>query len=283
MTGILSHIMEYEPAWLFPVVAFTSVHFFSEPLRWRVYTEEIGTIQFTRLFYIFSVTALISYLFPLKLGIPVRIWLLGRIKEITVAAIVSYMVVDGSIYTLLSALTAIPGVLLLSATLPLLPVLIGAVALAATLYLIGSGHQWVSTHLSPKLQDALASFRRINLRVLLLIGSIILVDIASQLICHLLLLKVVGMDLPWITVVAAAAFAMFVGIASALPLGIGVYDVTMAGLLMGMGARPDQAFSVVLLIRLANLLVCMIVGVPSLWKLGLKYADIQNRVAKVRP
>jgi len=273
---MLSEFIHWHLAWLAPILKFVFIHFITEPLRWYIYIRLPSALRFSELFCIFSLTAMISYLFPLKLGLPVRMWLLTRAKRMRFSFVAGVMAMDGVIFTLCWGAAALVGMICLAMHIHLIPIIIGMLMFTALLYLLGPGKRLLQEKLSQKWGQALEFMHHIRLPLLAAAAGVILFDIASQMLRHIALAELVGMQLPWTRILAAAAVAFFIGLASTLPLGLGAYDATLIGLLAGMGAPAEQGIAMVVINRFVSLLVSLAVGVPSAWKLGINSRKLRE-------
>ena len=90
----LSNLLK--PGVLFPLLFLYACHFFAEPIRWVAYTWQIQEQgKFDRIFACFNITALLSYSLPLKLGLPLRLFLLRHFMKLKGKQIIQLMTLDG--------------------------------------------------------------------------------------------------------------------------------------------------------------------------------------------
>ena len=267
---MLSNSIHWNLVWIVPLLIFVLMHFFAEPVRWRFYLKPPRSHEFPELFYIFSFTAMVSYLLPLKLGLPVRVWLLMRGQRMKFSFAAGVMAVDGVVFALCWSGFALAGMLYLAIQIQLVFVAGGLLVLIALLYLIGPGRRFVQERLSRKWEAAMEFSHCLRFSTLSIVVGIVLLDIVSQMFRHVALVELVGLELPWISIFAVTGVAFCVGLLSTLPLGLGAYDVTLIGLIVGMGGSMEHGIAIVVINRLASLGISVTLGTPSAMKLGIR-------------
>jgi uncharacterized membrane protein YbhN (UPF0104 family) len=249
-----------EGRWLLLALAATLAHYFSEVGRWWCYLRTdaaAGRALLRRLFTVFSITAFVTYLLPLKLGVPVRLYLLGAQIGLPLRAASTLLFVDG----LLSYGLWVVATLLLFLALPTAPmpgqpyyygvVVVGAVALvfAAVRHRITVIRQW-QVQLDTVKPSALAAAAAVQIA-----------DIAGYVLRHAAILWALGWDLSPGQIAFATAAGITAGLLSMLPMGIGAYDVTIVFLLSAFSVPTGVAVLVPLTNRAVNIVVSMVLGV----------------------
>ena len=73
-------------------------HFAAEPARWRLLFWDSCSWQFPKWFHLHNVTALLSYLLPAKLGIPLRLGLIKQQTQLAMSTVLAGLGMDAVIY-----------------------------------------------------------------------------------------------------------------------------------------------------------------------------------------
>lgn len=247
-------------------------HFWLEPLRWnRCYLpSEYRVDRWANVRDALFSTALATYLLPFKLGIPLRMVLLGRYAGLSAQFTGMLIAVDGMLSLIAwSSLAAASLWLTALHWQPPAIVWVLAVAMIASLIiaLVVLGHlrsRWLQ-----RLREAFllieSPWRRITTATLVLLG-----DVFSYGVRHALLVLLVTGD-PHLMLITAAIgiVATFAGIISGLPMGLLGYDATLIGLLALVGVQLDHALLVALINRALNLTAAILLGLPATYRLGL--------------
>lgn len=71
-------------------------------------------------------------------------------------------------------------------------------------------------------------------------------------------MSAVGVDVPFAAAMAIVGIATFAGVASTIPGGLGVSEVTVSGLLIVLGFGPEQALSAALILRFISLWIVVL-------------------------
>lgn len=266
--------LRYE--WLFLVLMATLAHFFAEVSRWWVYLRKADGhdgILFGKLFSIFSITALVTYLLPAKLGIPIRIYLLTSRLKVRLSTVTAYLVLDGAMAYGLWILLGFAFYMSYGESLPVeqLHFLIATVAVVMVLGLLF--RQRLRT-LAAKLQE---QFSLVSVSGLFVAIAILLLDIAGYILRHGAILAAMNVELALPLIVYVTTVSIAAGFISMLPMGLGAYDVTLIFLLTTLGVPLDSAVLVPLFNRTVNMIVSIALGLPvsyvageSLFSLGAK-------------
>jgi uncharacterized membrane protein YbhN (UPF0104 family) len=251
---------------LLPLFLLYSCHFLAEPARWVVYSRNAGPGRpqsrgtFFRIFACFNITALLSYSLPFKLGLPLRLFLLVHFLQIESAKVVKLMIMDGALSLLCWATIAVVLLFLLPEMSAFflayasLPVLLAAAALAGLVCL------WL---LRTKSAGLLALLRSISPAVAALVIVTLAADILLYGIRHMVLANMLGVDIAAEKIFVIGILAVFAGIISTLPMGLGAYDATLVALLALFGVGMETSLVLALCNRLGMIITSIILGVPS--------------------
>lgn len=274
--------------WMYvlPLFLVTLVHFLAEPWRWYFYLKPVARVAYVPLFHVFSLTALLSYALPIKLGTPARIFLLERQTGLGYAVVSSGLVVDGLLYYggwALCAALALPVVMSHGLGPDILPGLVAAgmalvLVVALTMHYFPrlippSWRERIKARFSASVAAFHAFHSGLTPRVLLGAMLIVLVDILFQAVRHGLILSLLSHPLPWLLAGAIAVISVFVGLLSMMPMGLGGYDLALVALLVAAGVPVELAVTVAVINRIAGIAVSVVLGLWAARQLRLNPFD----------
>lgn len=257
------------------------LHFLSEPVRWRIV---FGGDRLRPYLHVYFLTALMSYLLPAKLGLPLRVLMLNRRLGVPLGSISAGLVMDALVsYGSWLLIGGVAGMVVLGR----MPeewrygFLLGGGALV-----VGGGLLMAvrRRRVGDRVRAAWwngAAWARVGLRGGAGLLLAVAVDIASHAGRHLALATLLGLDVPPGDLAVLAVFAVFAGIVSFMPMGLGGYDVTLAAGLIGLGAPPDAAAAMVLANRVGTLTVSAVLGLWSAHALGFEWHGLRDRVGRL--
>ncbi len=98
ITIINSSINNINYIYLIPFFIFIFIHFIAEPIRWSFYLKKNKNPLLNTIGHIFFLTAFLSYLLPMKLGLPIRIGLLKKKLKLKIKTISRFLLLDGILY-----------------------------------------------------------------------------------------------------------------------------------------------------------------------------------------
>ena len=247
-------------------------HFVAEPLRWLLYAghplvrEAQGGAATTDrfvpagVFACFNVTALLSYSLPLKLGLPIRLYLLSHTLRLGHGVIMRLMGVDAVLTLCCWAAIAILSLLMLPAVADLLlqqvDPLVVAVALTAAALL-------AAVLLWRKGRSLLAALQSTPPVLAVWVCASLFVDILLYGVRHAVLADLMHFDVAGYQVFMIGIVATFTGIVSTLPMGLGAYDATLVALLALFGIDVEAALLLAIANRLGMILTSIVLGLPS--------------------
>lgn len=283
MTDALDVVLSAAGAtWAIPLAAVVAFHFLAEPARWRLYLCESAAAGFLRLVHIFSLTAFIGYTMPLKMGLPVRIWLLRTRAGMPLTQVTSVLLLDGLLFYAAWGVSAGATLLLFASHLQLGAGMLRAVVGAAAGLLAGVA-LWLAWSRRARSAPRDGRIGRWIARLdffhqaaretppAALLAAVVMVglDIASHVLRHWLLLAMCAVSLEPGAVALVACVSIFVGLVSLMPMGLGGYDVTLVLLLSQLGVPAEVGVMVALLNRLATIAVGSALGIWGGLALGL--------------
>ncbi|MBW2119930.1 MAG: flippase-like domain-containing protein [Deltaproteobacteria bacterium] len=253
----------------------TLFHFFMEPARWYFYLENLSRpdrTPYKKLLCIFSVTALVTYIFPAKLGLPVRLYLLTSQIKIKLLNVTTIMALDGLLNYSLWGVPALIFLPIYGIVFPqyflLFLLIIPILCLLAYL-------------LRHRLRDLFKTLHG-NLRLLTLKATFVatlflLFDITGYICRHALILAALNAQVPLFQLAIITMISIFAGFMSMIPMGMGAYDGTIILLLTQSGVPYETALLVPLVNRTGNILASIVVGSPSSYALGVSFWTLRKR------
>ena len=261
---------------------FVIIHFLSEPLRWFAYTKGKSDNNFLRLFKTFSFSAFASYILPFKLGIPIRLYLLNKVANLSFPFIMKYMVVDSGVYYLcwfLSTLIAISvGVditninysgarpfLLIFATLVSVLIAVSFIKLDAA-----GGHLNLFHIFITNIKKFITGLSSANNSIITSCALIYTIDIAGIIMRHYFIILIVGSDISLTMVAAITCISFFIGLISMMPMGLIGYDATIVILLQQASLPLEMAILVPVINRSLTIACAVTLGTWSAYSLGFK-------------
>lgn len=267
--------------WLALALVLTLAHYLAEAGRWWFYLLNGASRSrlLRRLVTVFSLTAFVTYMLPLKLGVPLRVYLLCSQIHLSFQRASALLLIDGMLaYGIWAAST-----LALYLALPAVPgfdgtqiYVISVIVLVALVFLL-------LVRKSGAMRSWRAHFQSMTPRMLAAGSAILVLDIVGYVLRHAAILWSLGADLPAGQVALATVASITVGFLSMLPMGIGAYDVTLIFLLSVFSVSPEIAFMVPLVNRAGNVLVSILLGLPASWATGVSLLALRARHSHGRP
>ena len=264
-------------------------HFAAEPLRWRVLFENSCTWPFSKWFHLHNVTALLSYLLPAKLGIPLRIALIKQQTQLSISIILKGLGIDAAIYY--SVWSVIAAVLV--ACSPVLRtclrsidsrVLIGSILILVVLALfLRIARRSVTDSARPKsmksparLLTALRALADVPQKRLFLILGVVLFDLLAEGLRQTCLAMALGISVPVLTMMQIGIVGFAAGLFSFLPMGLGAYDAVVILLLSGSDVAPGQFVGLLAGNRLGLIAFSGFLGPVGAFQLGFRPAHLKD-------
>lgn len=281
---LASLVQKVELIWLAPLIATVLLHYLAEPSRWLIYLRKSHAVRWSPLFQIFSLAALIGYVMPARLGLPLRVVLLRQKVGLSVAYATALLSVDGLINYACWTAAALLGVLWFADRFPdvtgtVLYTAMVVACIGTTLAIVVAKSRNRQKSINATAGTQTLYQRLISLlftlvtmiddRVLFMSIAVSIMDIVGHVARHAILLHMIGHDISGPLVVAITVISVFAGIVSFMPMGLGGYDLTLIALLGLNGVPASDAVIVVLTNRLANLLVALPLGFSSGMFLGI--------------
>lgn len=277
--NVIPLLKEFRPEYVFLALAATLAHFFAEVSRWWVYLRK-GNGQdsglFSTLLGIFSITALVTYLLPAKLGLPLRAYLLTSRLRLRLSTVTAYLVLDGVMAYGTWILLGLVFYLIYGESLPIERIQLLLIAVALVL-MFGYLFRRRLHSLLIKLRGQFSLFPVSGLYVVV---AILLLDIAGYVARHAAILAAMNIELALPLIAYATIVSIAAGFISMLPMGLGAYDVALIFLLTTMGIPLDSAVLVPLLNRAANIAISIALGLPTSYVMGESLFSLATKSRK---
>lgn len=259
------------------IIFFALISFFNEPLRWHtILRARFPFASFTRIYHLLTSTALISYTFPARSGLPVRLIMAKRILGLDYPTVGALLIIDSVLFYGFWLLAAVIGGAMLMPEQRLLTTFAGfmLIALGVILLSVLTRADWSRFSRFQRVSDfgsrLSAGLRLMTVRVALVNALLLCSDILFYGIRHSLILVGLGVECSIIKVTLIVAISIFAGFVSLMPLGIGGYDLSLAFLLTLIDVPREVAVAVPVINRISMISVGLILGGISLNRLPLQ-------------
>ena len=294
-----SVVRRAKPAYFFYILGITIVNTILYSLLVFILIRSSGyktTIQQAYLILTSSLTA--SYISPLKIGIPLRIYLYKEYMLVPASTGTALVAIEAFFGTLIPALIAIfgsalifPNIGLFIPTIAFLIVFGGAVV-----GLIMPFEQAADFFANPNRQNRfsrlarLFSFfsriqsglKKVPPKALLAVILIDLAMIVLQAVRLYFVLLVLGVAIPIAALLSASTISATAGSLSMIPMGLGVQDASFTFLLVQLGIADEIAISAAVIQRLFSPGWPLLLGLISVNILGISEL-IRKRPEAIRP
>jgi len=273
ISGLLSKL---KLPFLLGAFILTLFHFMLEPLRWRIYlhgNRNAGAVQYGKLLSLFSVTALVTYVFPAKLGLPVRMYLLKTQMNLGLAFVATLMAMDGLLSYVIWGIPAVIYFLSDGRAVfhkGLVVYLVAAACLGILLFI------W--RRKAGKVFDLLRkSVGSVGKTPLVLCAMIFVVDIVGFVLRHGLILYAAEAKINLIKLGFITTVSIFAGFLSMIPMGMGAYDASLIFLLSQSGIPHEVSLMVPVVNRAGNILASLVLGIPSSYAMGISFLSLKKK------
>ena len=254
----------------------------TEPSRWYFYLK--CKYSFKKLFLIIGGVISLSYLFPFKLGLPLRCYFLSKFLGVNMVKSTSLMAIEGFGFYLIWGLFALLASQFFLESyyesnswimIALLSTLAIFVVLSFCLYLFrGKFRIWLLEVLNTVLKfDSLQIF---------FISILFFLEVFLQVARHIVIFKLLNINLEFNAYIAIAIISFFAGMLSMMPLGLGGYDTMIVTILTSLGVDFQQSLLVPLINRLTVTIVVWLVGLFCLSNIGLSFSQIKSILIKYK-
>ena len=267
------------------ILGFVFLHFAIEPIRWVFYLGRKDKGSLFTLFYIFSSTAFFSYVLPAKLGIPLRFWLIKHYQTLSSGTVGVYMIVDSVMimgsWTLASLVVG--GDFAFEIIQQNLKQFYNNVAMIFVVVLATLFLSFIFIRIGKKntFKRFVTAVQKLRWQQSIIVIILFVIDISSYVFRHALIIALVSdLQIGWQSIAAITILSIFAGFVSAMPMGLIGYDATIIFLLTQQGMNIEIAALVPIINRAANLLVSIMLGIPSAFKLNIGL-DVKEFAKKV--
>ncbi len=283
---------ELTPGLAAAIIFLTLCHFGNEPLRWwSIVRAQRPDLTPGRLYHAITATSLITYGFPMHLGMPLRLVMARKLLGMDYAAGGALLLIDSFFLYGAWILAGASGVAVMLPEWGLgTPAGVAGIMItgAAALTLFAR-HDWRHWQRHPLLSAAIGRFS-LGLQMLsakAALGNTLLlaIDILIYGLRHTLILAALGVDCSLLQVTLVVAMSVFAGFASLMPLGLGGYDFSVIFLLTMIGVPREAALAVPVINRILMISSIAVLGCISAGQLGLSWQSIREMAGsgKTRP
>lgn len=260
----------------FGIIFFTILHFGNEPLRWwTILRKRQSPPSLTTIYHTASTTALISYIFPARFGLPTRLVMAKNVLGLDYMTASAVLIIDSFfLYGTWLLVGMVGGTVLVpiwNVKTPAIVVIIimGIVTFLFFLARYGQCHWYRFTWLSKYVQRFSSVLNQLSINTVIVNVTLLIMDIFIYGIRHTLILSALGIECSLLNVTAVVAISIFAGFISLMPLGLGGYDLSLIFLLTMIGVPREAAMATPLLNRISMLSIVLILGSISSSRLGI--------------
>jgi uncharacterized membrane protein YbhN (UPF0104 family) len=273
ITIINSSINNINYIYLIPFFLFIFIHFTAEPIRWSFYLKKRKNPLSNAIGHIFFLTAFLSYLLPMKLGLPIRIGLLKKKLQLKIKTISRFLLIDGILYYgSWASIACIAGFnLLLKFKNNIELTTLTSIALIATGILI-----FILFFIKiKKYKDKISTinphtiYTSLNKNIIFSLLFVTYTDITSHILRHWALLGMVGYMLPIEKIFVITSISIFTGLISMMPMGLGGYDITIVLLLTQASVPLEVAIIIPIFNRIGTIFISILFGLRAAYYLSI--------------
>lgn len=226
-----------------------------------------------------------NYVTPLKIGIPLRIYLYHHFMDVPTAIGTALVTVEALVGMLIPALLSIVGVVFIFPSVGLMtPAILIVVLLLGTVMMLKlpmlsqkfcrpqSKSWWssITIRVINFFDHVRMSLRDLSIPIVLGVALLYLLMLCVQALRLWLILDMFGLSSSPLMLIFVLAISMTAGNLSLIPMGLGVKDVSFTLLLTKSGVPSDVALSVAVIQRLFSPGWPLLLGIISSNFLGLK-------------
>jgi len=267
----------------FGIIFFTILHFGNEPLRWwAILRKQQPPLSLTSIYHTASATALISYTFPARFGLPTRLVMAKKVLGLDYMTASAVLIIDSfSLYGTWLMVGMVGGTVLVPAWNVKTPVIVVIIITGIVTFLFfftryGQCHWYRFAWLSKYVQQFSSVLNQVSINIVISNVTLLIMDIFIYGIRHTLILSALGVECSLLKVTAVVAISVFAGFISLMPLGLGGYDLSLIFLLTMIGVPRKAAMATPLINRIAMLSVVLILGSISFSRLGITRDKIRK-------
>jgi uncharacterized protein (TIRG00374 family) len=256
-----------------------------------LYTLEVFTLiraggyrpSFTQTYVILTASMSANYVTPLKVGIPLRIYLYHQFMKIPVPTGTALVALEALMGMLMPALISIVGIVWLfpglGLAVPLALLMVLLVGTGLVLYVTPQRAQSFLNRLptwrvarrvvrfTGRVQTGL---RSVSPRVLLAVAVMLVINFLASAVRLYLVLRILGHPYAPLALLCVFAISITAGNLSLIPMGLGVRDASLTLLLVQLGVPREIALSTAIVQRLFSPGWPLLLGLISTNLLGIR-------------
>jgi uncharacterized protein (TIRG00374 family) len=283
-------LKQLDPFFIIVLAGISFIYILENVLATQVLLRGMGyAVSYNSLYWILTTSAFANESSPGPIGVPVRLFLFKRILGIPLSTSTANTTVESGVGILTSGVIAAIGFVHLFQSMILefgsfLLLTFGAIILAlAVFYTISNVKFQKSLLLSKYIHRVIDFVYRIKLGIetvkpltLLAFWMLLVVRIVIRVLVTYEVLIYFGHDLPPLVILYIQSITGLISIASMIPVGLGVKDISMLAFFSQVGIPGDLATLVVLSERMMWTVIPFFVGLVSANRLGMKWLDINT-------
>lgn len=269
--------------------ALMAAHFAAEPARWRLLFLETCSWSFLKWFHLHNFTALLSYLLPAKLGIPLRLGLIRQQTQLPMTKVLAGLGTDAILYygawalvaaTLISASPSLRARFMSGNALWVLAAIFLVAGVGLIVRSVRSARQesypTLPTGGLANLRSALRAASRLPRRRLALVLGLVLADVLAEGLRQACLAAALGITVPATTMMMVGIIGFAAGLFSFMPMGLGAYDAAVILLLSEADIPPAQLLGLLAGNRVALLAFSGLSGTVGAIKLKFRPSQLKS-------
>lgn len=255
-----------------------------------IYTIEIfillksrdNNISIWNTYLVLTASMSANYVTPLKVGIPLRVYLYNKIFNLSIGVGSALVTVEALLGLIVPACLSIVGILFIfpdvSLLLPisLLVILIVFISVLSRIErskLIGILNRFVPKRISIKVEEFIINLRQglrdVSQTTLVIVVFILILNFIITSIRLFLIISFLGGDASFLGVFFARVISVTAGSVSMIPMGLGVRDASVTFLLTNLGISKEVAFTAALMERIFSPGFPLLLGLVSSNILGI--------------
>lgn len=241
------------------------------------------TISLWKAYLVLTASMSTNYVTPVKIGIPLRVYLYNQIFGINYGAGSALVAIEAVMGLVVPILLAVPGIILLfnGSNIAILIVAITLIVLCMIGFLIlkpASIGKILRRLFSKKFGDRVETFvynlqsglKKVKPRTLLMITILLIMNFLVTSWRLYLIMESLGGELSFLKVFFARVISITAGSLSMIPMGLGVRDASVTFLLSSLGLSRDIAVTTALVERLFSPGFPLLLGLISANILGIR-------------
>jgi uncharacterized protein (TIRG00374 family) len=237
-----------------------------------------------------------NYVTPVKVGIPLRIFLYKRFLAIPIAKGTTFVTVETFLGTLLPAVCSVFGIAVLFPSIGLqIPLIVLALLIMLAAGMMWIRPEWIAaianqwpwgrrlSRLSSFMCDFQQGVRTMSVSKLVLVALLQCLMYVVQAIRLFLVLQILRVDVPIWQLFLVLNISFTAGTLSLIPMGLGVRDASLVVLLLQLGVPREISLSAAVIQRIFSPGWPLVLGLVSTNILGIQLLDARQAAQRGQP